>query len=99
MSFGYILHEQAQLDYEESVKWHFERSPQAAAAVNLTLKQICAHPARWRNTYKHYYELGLKKYPFVIIYSIEPDDKVIAVWKIYHHKRNPKKKYSNLKKA
>lgn len=62
MSFGYQLHEQAQKDYEESLKWYFERSPQAAIefveAVDFTLQQICSYPTRWRNTYRHFYELG-----------------------------------------
>lgn len=101
MRFGYVLHEQAQKDYEESLAWYIERSPKAAAgfveAVDHTLEQICTHPTRWRNTYKHYYELGLNKYPFVIIYSIEREAQLIAVWKVYHYKRSPRKKFSGLK--
>jgi len=102
MSFVYILHEKAQQQYEKSIKWYLKRSLNAAEgfieAFDLALKQACLHPTRWRNTHKHYYELGLKKYPFVIIYSIEAEINTIAVWKIYHRKRDPKKKYSGLKK-
>jgi plasmid stabilization system protein ParE len=95
--YNYILHEHAQEDYETSLKWYAERSEQAAknfiTAVDDALQLICAHPARWRNTYKNYHELGLKKYPFTIIYSIETNKQLIVVFSIYHHKRNPKKKY------
>lgn len=38
-----------------------------------TLQLICDNPKRWRNEYRHYRELGLKKYPYVIIYFIEED--------------------------
>ncbi len=97
MSYSYQLHERAQQDYEEALMWYLQRSQQAAenfvVAVDNALALICAHPARWRNQYKHYHELGLKKYPFTIIYSIEADRQLIIVSAIYHHKRNPKKKY------
>lgn len=102
MSFQYVLHKSAQEDYEKSLKWYLKKSLKAAEgfveAVDFALLKICSHPKRWRNTYKHYYELGLKKYPFVIIYSIEEEMNTILVWKIYHYKRNPKKKYTGIKK-
>ena len=101
MSFVYRLHEEAQKEYEKAIKWYLKRSLNAAEgfvrAVDVSLAQACAHPTRWRNTYRHYYELGLKKYPFVIIFSIEADQEIIEVWKLYHKKRDPKKKFSKLK--
>ena len=52
-------------DYEEALQWYMERSEQAAAnfvtVVDNALQLICDYPARWRNEYKHYYELGVKK--------------------------------------
>ena len=67
MSFTYRIHEEAQKEYEKAIKWYLKRSLNAAEgfirAVDFALKQACIHPTRWRNTYKHYYELGLKKIP------------------------------------
>jgi plasmid stabilization system protein ParE len=101
MSYTYVLHEYAQQDYESSFQWYLERSLPAAenfvAAVDDTLKLICDNPSRWRNQYKNYYELNLKKYPFAIVYSIEPDKELIVVIAIYHHKRNPKKKFRRIR--
>lgn len=97
MSFSYQLQEQAQQDYEQALQWYMKRSQQAAQnfvmAVNNAIQLICKHPTRWRNEYKHYHELGVKMYPYTIIYYIEPDKQLIVVSAIYHHKRNPKKKY------
>lgn len=97
MSYGYILHETAQLDYEEAVQWYIERSEQAAEnfviAIDRALQLICDYPTRWRNEYKHYYELGVKKYPYTIIYSIDTSKQLVIISSIYHHKRNPRKKY------
>jgi len=102
MSFTYRVHEEAQKEYEKAIKWYLKRSLNAAEgfidAVDVALKQACLYPTRWRNRYKHYYELGLKKYPYVIIFSIDSEQKVISVWKFYHNKRNPKKKYRGLNK-
>lgn len=97
MSYRYILHETAQQDYEEALQWYLQRSERAAenliVAVDIALELICNNPTRWRNEYKHYHELGVKKYPYTIIYSIEADRQLIIVSAIYHHKRNPKIKY------
>ena len=102
MSFIYFLHYKAQQEYETAIKWYLKRSLSAAEGfvevVDFALGQACSHPTRWRNTYKHYYELGLKKYPYVIIYSIESEINAIAVWKFYQKKRDPKKKYGGLRK-
>ena len=97
MSYGYIIHEFAQKDYEDSLAWYMERSIQAAEnftiSIDYALKQICDYPDRWRNSYKNYYEYSLKKFPFKIVYVKEDDKKLIIVTAIYHHKRNPRKKY------
>jgi plasmid stabilization system protein ParE len=95
MEFSYLLTKIAQNDYEVSLEWYLERSSQAAEkfmlAVDDTLELICNNPYRWRNQYKNFYQLTLKKYPFTIIYIIE--EAVIIVTAIYHQKRNPKKRY------
>lgn len=101
MRYKYLLHEHAQQDYETSLQWYAERSEHAAEnfimAVDDALQLICEHPTRWRNNYKNYHELGLKKYPFTIIYTIEANKQLVVVSSIYHHKKNPKKKYTKVK--
>jgi len=97
MSYHYVLHELAQEDYETSIKWYLERSESTAenfiTAIDKALELICHSPFRWRNTYKHFHELSLRKFPFTIIYEIHQEEQKIIVTAIYHHKRNPKKKY------
>jgi plasmid stabilization system protein ParE len=71
MLFKYILHEQAQADYETSLQWYTKRNAEAAlnfvAAVNNTLQLICEHPARWRSDYKNYHELALKNIHLLLL--------------------------------
>ncbi|MBA3829852.1 MAG: type II toxin-antitoxin system RelE/ParE family toxin [Taibaiella sp.] len=74
-----------------------ERSQSAPAlfieAVDHSLYLICEHPDRWRNVYDKYYELGVKKYPFSIVYTIDAEQGLIIIISIYHFSRNPGKKY------
>lgn len=62
--------------------------------MESTIEKICDNPTRWHNKYKNYFELGLEKYPFKIIYTIDKILKIITIVAIYHQKRNPRKKYS-----
>ena len=100
MSYTYALLETAQMEYEDSIIWYQQRSPQAAEnfmlAVEETLQTICNNPYRWRNEYKNYHELVVKKYPYSIVYMIEPENERVLVTAIYHGKRSPKGKYKKL---
>jgi plasmid stabilization system protein ParE len=97
MSYGYILDQRAQQEYEEAILWYLDRSLQATenfiSAMEETLTLICDHPTRWRNEYKDFYEVGLKKYPYTIIYTVDPDQEIVFVTTVHHHKKSPRKKY------
>jgi plasmid stabilization system protein ParE len=97
MSYSYILHEKAQEDYDEAIEWYAVKSIKAAenliAEAENTLQLICNNPDRWRNEYKHYRELKVQKYPYVIIYTVEQDSQVVLVTAIFNINKNPKKKY------
>lgn len=98
--FAYILVPRAQDEYEQAIKWYQKRSQKAAVNfVNNTdfaLDFICLQPYQQKNIFSNFYELIIKNYPYSIIYTIEESIHTIVVFSIYHHKRNPKKKYSNL---
>ncbi len=97
MAYKYILLAKAQEEYESSISWYNERSWLAAdqfiEAIDNVLQLICDHPNRWSNEYKKYYELGVKKYPYSIVYTIDSELELIIISSVYHHSRNPKKKY------
>ena len=97
MNYNQLLLEPAQEEYESSLTWYSARSEQSATnfivAVENAFQQICNYPTRWRNKYKDFYEIGVKKYPFTIIYIIDTNKRQIIIFSIFHHKRNPLKKY------
>ncbi|WP_276501516.1 type II toxin-antitoxin system RelE/ParE family toxin [Terrimonas pollutisoli] len=100
MSYRHILHPLAQQEYEEAVEWHAAKSIKAAENLILEIERglqlICDNPDRWRNEYKDYRELGVKKYPYVIIYTVEEDKYLVIITAIFHTSRNPKKKYRKI---
>lgn len=97
MSHRHEFHPAAQKEYEAAVKWYKKRSLLAAEnfvkAVDDALQRICRRPLWWRNAYKNYRELGVKKYPYTIIYVVEDEKESVVVASLHHQKRNPKKKY------
>lgn len=99
MSFSYGFLELAQEEYESAVTWYAERSIKAAegfiAAVENTLGLICAHPERWRNEYRHFRELKLKRYPYVLVYTFEKAQGFVLIVAVFHTSRHPHKKYRN----
>ncbi len=77
MSYTYILHRHAQKEYEQSLEWYLERMVSAAEgfvkAIANAIQLVSDNPTMWRNKYKNFHEISLKKYPFTIIYTIEED--------------------------
>ena len=100
--YKYLLEPRAQQEYEEAIEWYAERSE--AATLNFikemdeTIVQICEKPHANKKPYNNFYETTLDKYPFTIVYVIEPNQKLIVIVSVYHQKRNPKYKYKVKKK-
>jgi plasmid stabilization system protein ParE len=97
MSYQYHFLEAAQLEYEEAVEWYLQRSPKAANgfinSVEETLKLICNNPNRWRNEYNNFHELGVRKYPYSLVYLIETELQRVIITAVFHGKRTPLNKY------
>lgn len=97
MSYTHIFEPNALTEYKEAVAWYRERSEAAAEnliiEVKARIEAICSDPLRYRNTYKLFRETSLKKYPYSIVYFVDENTNTIIITSLYHHKRNPKKKY------
>jgi len=102
MPYQYLFDPLAADEYEEAFKWYEQKSVVAAdnliLAVQGAIIAICADPYRYRNTYKKLRELNLKKYPYALIYFIDENKQLITIISVFHHKRNPERKYRKLKK-
>jgi plasmid stabilization system protein ParE len=97
MSYRHIYDPVALKEYTEALIWYLEKSERVAinfvAEVKEKIAVICKEPLRFRNIYKKYRETSLKKYPYSIVYLVDEERKMIVISSVYHHKRNPRKKY------
>lgn len=97
MAYKISFRKRASLEYLSSLIWYKERSLQAAEnyvlAVNEALGKVASYPHQFRNTYQQFYEIGLKRYPFAIIYFIDEDLHQVVIVSLFHYKRNPRKKF------
>jgi plasmid stabilization system protein ParE len=97
MRYKYIYDPKAAEEYENAYLWYRNRSEIAADKLIIevaeTISRICSNPYRYRNTYKNLRETSLKRFPFSIIYLIDEPKRLIIIISVFHHKRNPKKRY------
>jgi plasmid stabilization system protein ParE len=97
MIYDYVFLQKAQSEYEASFKWYLERSTEAAEqfkiATEYAIELICNNPYMWRNEYKDFHELCLKKYPFSIVYRVDEKKNIVVVTSVFHHSRSGMRKY------
>ncbi len=91
------LRKRAAKEYLEAIAWYKERSLLAAEnfvkEVNEAFIKIELEPAYYKNIYKIFYEIKLRRYPYSIVYFIDEGDSRVVISTIFHYKRNPKKKF------
>jgi plasmid stabilization system protein ParE len=97
MIYKYIYDPVALSEYRDAVLWYDDRSGVVAErfilAIKERIKDICTNPLRYRNTYTHFRETSLKKYPYSIVYFVDEPLKTVVITSVYHHKRDPRRKY------
>jgi plasmid stabilization system protein ParE len=97
MSYTYLFNPRAAEEYEKAFEWYQQRSEVAAdnlvIEVEETIRVICQDPYRYRKIYKNLHEVSLKKYPYYLIYLVDVEQKAVSIISLFHHKRNPRKKY------
>jgi plasmid stabilization system protein ParE len=97
MSYSHIFNMKAADEYENALLWYQQQSDTAGdrliVEVEENIKTICADPYRYRNTHKKLRETSLKIFPYSIVFLVDEPNQVVVIISLFHHKRNPKKKY------
>jgi plasmid stabilization system protein ParE len=97
MSYTIAYLEKAIIEYEQSVIWYRTKSKPAAenfiAAIETRIADLKVNPEHYKKTYHRFHEVSLKKYPYSLVYFIDKKQMQVVIVAIYHHKRNPKKKF------
>ncbi len=85
----YRLIPEASQDYQEAMEWYQNRSERAAngfaRAVEIARIDICRTPNLWPYYDDRNRVYVLRRYPFNVIYRVEPD--AVVVLAIAHNRR------------
>jgi plasmid stabilization system protein ParE len=97
MSYQVFFHPKAKAELEESYKWYNERSEglgdRFIESVNKRITEIAEYPERYPKKKMNFREATITKFPFIIIYELLQNEKVINISYVFHTKRNPRLKF------
>ena len=90
-----IITSKAIKDIEKTKNWHQKQQQDIGNKfteyVFKCFNEIQKRPLGYPNKYRHTREMYVKKYPYLIIYSIE--ESVIFILRVFPCKTNPNKKH------
>ncbi len=87
------LHPEARAELQEAVDWYADRDIEVAsaflAAVDMALREVEAHPMRFRmRTEFGARQRVVRRFPYSIFYEVSPDG-VTFVLAVAHQRRKP----------
>lgn len=98
MIYTYIFTPRAIVQLKDAYEWYSKQSEITGdnfrKAVRDQVEQICLSPTLYRNTRKNFRETSMAKFQFSIVFIIHKKAQTVAITSIYHHRRNPKGKYT-----
>jgi plasmid stabilization system protein ParE len=98
MIYSYLLHPLIRQDYHEAYQWYEEQQKglgeKFIKAVRQTIEQIIVHPEIYGSrTNKKFREIKVDYFPYLIVYKINKQKKIVYIVSIHHTKKHPGKKY------
>jgi len=98
MNYSCQFHHLAQKDYDEAYQWYELRKnglgERFIKEVRNTIDQITVQPETFGSrANKKFREATVDFFPYVIVYRIDKQSRVIFVVSIHHTRKNPRKKY------
>lgn len=98
MSFKTILQPRAIKELLEAWIWYEEKQAglgdRFEIEVYKRIKEIEEHAERYPERKQFFRETKIKTFPYLIIYRIDEEAKVILISSIFHTSRNPDSKYN-----
>lgn len=98
MKFRVVFTEHARSDLFKASVWYEKQQKGLGSkfidAVLFSSEVVAQAPLAYRSKYKTTREKRIKKFPFILIYTIEED--FVFVHAIFDGRKNPKKKYRSV---
>ncbi len=84
-------------EFADPITWYKKHSFQASENFKIIIENaieaIVENPHSFKKTYKKFFVVKVKTFPFSIIYFVEEEDHKVVITSIFHNKRNPIKKF------
>jgi len=86
----YKFHPEALAEYDEAAAYYKRRKPglekRFLAAVNDAIHRICETPERWRKFDGEIRRYLVRVFPYLVLYSVEPDGFIYIVAVMHSHR-------------
>jgi len=93
MSYKILIDPIARIDILQSAMWYNEQQPGLGRryynSVRQTIKSIKDNPYQYQLRYRTLRMALVQKFPFMVIYLIDENNKQVAITAIFHTSRNP----------
>ncbi len=93
MSYKIKLKAEAKLDIQETIAWYDEQQAKLGTrfykTIQDTFKQLKENPYLNAIRYKNIRTAIVKKYPFMVHYFVNEDNKIVVVLAVFHTSSNP----------
>jgi plasmid stabilization system protein ParE len=98
MIYTFQFHNDIALDYIEGYDWYESQTTglgeKFLLAIRKKLEQIAQHPETFSTKSNlKYREAKVDTFPYLIVYKIHKQHKIIFVSSIHHAKKHPRNKY------
>lgn len=97
MNYSVVLSQRALTELLESWEWYEDRQDglgnRFRQEIEKYLVHISSNPFVGTKRRRAYFEIVVKRFPYIIIYRLDRRSKTIFVSTIFHTSRNPKDKY------
>ena len=98
MAYRVTFHPKAESELYESVVWYEEvlsgLGREFLKEVEKILDHLNLHPFIYSKRKKNYREAVLRKFPYILVYKINPRSNEVHILHVFHTSQHPKKKYS-----
>ncbi|QEK51961.1 type II toxin-antitoxin system RelE/ParE family toxin [Pedobacter aquae] len=96
MNYKVLLTKKSRKEFLDAFCWYQEQKlglgDDFKTEIYKHLNLISENPKHYPKKIRELRELVVKKFPFIIIYSIDETSRIIYIASIFHFKRNPKNK-------
>ncbi|GAA0543787.1 type II toxin-antitoxin system RelE/ParE family toxin [Chitinophaga japonensis] len=97
MKYAILLSTAAEKEIEESFNWYEDRlgglGARFMAYIERSIGHIAANPEAYPNKKGKYREIPVEKFPYLIIYEVRKQQKIVYILHIFNTHRNPRLKY------